>query len=136
MNISILQICLISLFYCFSNISWPFGSMGQWATINRPLVGGLVVGLILGNPVQGTIIGVVGTLLGYVLGIGLALLLQRYQFIKLPPGVYTLDHLPILLNWVDIVVVGVSAMTLCFLATIYPARQASSLEPAEALRFE
>lgn len=52
MNISILQICLISLFYCFSNISWPFGSMGQWATINRPLVGGLVVGLILGNPVQ------------------------------------------------------------------------------------
>lgn len=57
MNISILQICLISLFYCFSNISWPFGSMGQWATINRPLVGGLVVGLILGNPVQGTIIG-------------------------------------------------------------------------------
>ena len=59
----------------------------------------------------GTIIGVVGTLLVYVLGIGLALLLQRYQFIKLPPGVYTLDHLPILLNWVDIVVVGVSAMT-------------------------
>ena len=136
MNISILQICLISLFYCFSNISWPFGSMGQWATIDRPLVGGLVVGQILGNPVQGTIIGVVGTLLGYVLGIGLALLLQRYQFIKLPPGVYTLDHLPILLDWVDIVVVGASAMTLCFLATIYPARQASSLEPAEALRFE
>ena len=85
---------------------------------------------------QGTIIGVVGPLLGYVLGIGLALLLQRYQFIKLPPGVYTLDHLPVLLEWADIVVVGVSAMTLCFLATIYPARQASSLEPAEALRFE
>ena len=46
MNISILQICLISLFYCFSNISWPFGSMGQWATINRPLVGGLVPHII------------------------------------------------------------------------------------------
>ena len=56
-NVSILQICLIALFYCFSNISWPFGSMGQWATINRPLVGGLVVGIILGDPVQGTIIG-------------------------------------------------------------------------------
>lgn len=85
---------------------------------------------------QGTIIGVVGTLLGYVLGIGLALLLQRYQFIKLPPGVYTLDHLPILLEWGDIAIIGLSAMLLCFLATIYPARQASSLEPAEALRFE
>ncbi len=57
MNVSILQICLIALFYCFSNISFPFGSMGQWATINRPMVGGLVVGLILGDPVTGTIIG-------------------------------------------------------------------------------
>lgn len=85
---------------------------------------------------QGTIIGLVGTLLGYVLGIGLALLLQRYQFIKLPPGVYTLDHLPILLDWADIAIVGISAMTLCFLATIYPARQAARLEPAEALRYE
>ena len=85
---------------------------------------------------QGTIIGLVGTLLGYILGIGLALLLQRYQFIKLPPGVYTLDHLPILLDWADIAIVGISAMTLCFLATIYPARQAARLEPAEALRYE
>ena len=62
--------------------------------------------------------------------------MQRYQFIKLPPGVYTLDHLPILLEWGDIAIIGLSAMLLCFLATIYPARQASSLEPAEALRFE
>lgn len=85
---------------------------------------------------QGTIIGVVGTLLGYVLGVGVSLLLQRYQFIKLPPGVYALDHLPVLLDWIDIVIVGLSAMTLCFLATIYPARQAASLEPAEALRYE
>lgn len=85
---------------------------------------------------QGTIIGIVGTLLGYILGISIALLLQRYQFIKLPPGVYTLDHLPVLLNWLDIVIVGAAAMTLCFLATLYPARQASRLEPAEALRYE
>lgn len=57
MEVSILQICLIAIFYCFSNISFPFGSMGQWATINRPMVGGLVVGIILGDPVKGTIIG-------------------------------------------------------------------------------
>lgn len=85
---------------------------------------------------QGTIIGIIGTLLGYILGISIALLLQRYQFIKLPPGVYTLDHLPILLHWIDIVIVGAAAMTLCFLATLYPARQAARLEPADALRYE
>ncbi len=85
---------------------------------------------------QGVIIGAVGTLLGYALGIGIALLLQRYQFIKLPPGVYTLDHLPVLLNWTDIGLVGASAMLLCFLATLFPAGQAAGLVPAEALRYE
>ena len=85
---------------------------------------------------QGTIIGFVGTLIGYVLGIGIGELLQRYQFIKLPPGVYTLDHLPVLLQASDIALVGASAMLLCFLATLYPARQAAALEPAEALRYE
>lgn len=85
---------------------------------------------------QGTIIGIVGTLLGYVLGLSVAYLLKEYQFIKLPQGVYTLDHLPVLLQWSDIILIGVSAMLLCFLATIYPARQAASLEPAEALRYE
>ncbi len=85
---------------------------------------------------QGTIIGIVGTALGYVLGISLALLLKRYQFIKLPKGVYTIDHLPVLLTWSDTILVGVCAMVLCFLATIYPARQAAKLEPAEALRYE
>lgn len=85
---------------------------------------------------QGTIIGVIGTLLGYVLGIGFAALLKRYQFIKLPQGVYTMDHLPVLLSVSDIAIVGGSALLLCFLATIYPARQAAGLEPAEALRYE
>ncbi len=85
---------------------------------------------------QGTLIGVFGTLLGYVLGLSVAFLLKKYQFIKLPQGVYTIDHLPILLTWTDSLLVGASAMLLCFLATIYPARQAAKLEPAEALRYE
>lgn len=85
---------------------------------------------------QGTIIGVIGTLLGYVFGLSLGWLLKRYQFIKLPENVYTLDHLPIIITLSDVLIVGASAMLLCFLATLYPARQASRLEPAEALRYE
>ncbi len=85
---------------------------------------------------QGTLIGLFGTILGYILGLSVAYLLKEYQFIKLPQGVYTIDHLPILLTWSDSLLVGASAMLLCFLATIYPARQAAKLEPAEALRYE
>ena len=85
---------------------------------------------------QGTIIGFIGTMLGYVMGLSLGWALKRYQFIKLPENVYTLDHLPIIITWSDVLIIGASAMLLCFLATLYPARQASRLEPAEALRYE
>ena len=85
---------------------------------------------------QGTIIGFVGTLLGYGMGLSLGWALKRYRFIKLPENVYTLDHLPIIISWQDVLIIGASAMLLCFLATLYPARQAARLEPAEALRYE
>ncbi|WP_165077829.1 MULTISPECIES: ABC transporter permease [unclassified Desulfovibrio] len=85
---------------------------------------------------QGCIIGLVGTLLGYAFGLGLGWLLKRYRFIKLPENVYTLDHLPISITLSDVLIVGASAMLLCFLATLYPARQAARLQPAEALRYE
>ncbi|MDR2054522.1 MAG: lipoprotein-releasing ABC transporter permease subunit [Desulfovibrio sp.] len=85
---------------------------------------------------QGSIIGLVGTLLGYVLGFTLGFLLKRYQFIKLPDNVYTTDHLPIMITAPDVILVGASALALCFLATLYPARQAARLNPAEALRYE
>lgn len=85
---------------------------------------------------QGSIIGVIGTLLGYVFGLTVGELLKRYQFIKLPDNVYTLDHLPIIITLSDVLIIGASAMLLCFLATLYPARQAARLQPAEALRYE
>ena len=85
---------------------------------------------------QGVIIGAVGTTLGFVLGLAVCFLLKRYQFIKLPEGVYSLDYLPVLLFWTDLVAIGAGAMAICFLATIYPSRQAARLEPVEALRYE
>ena len=85
---------------------------------------------------QGCIIGVVGTLLGNGLGLLVGTLLKKYQFIKLPENVYTLDHLPIIITLPDVLIISASAMLLCFLATLYPARQASRLKPAEALRYE
>ena len=85
---------------------------------------------------QGTIIGLMGTALGYVIGLPLCLALEKYQFIKLPENVYPMNYLPIRLDWFDLGVVGVVAFALCFLATLYPARQAARLKPAEALRHD
>lgn len=85
---------------------------------------------------QGCIIGAVGTSLGYALGLGACFLLKRYKFIELPKGVYSLDYLPVLLEWGDLISIGTGAMLLCFFATLYPAHQAASLKPVEALRYE
>ena len=85
---------------------------------------------------QGLIIGAFGTTLGYMLGLGICWLLRRYQFIKLPKGVYSLDYLPVLLHWDELACIGMGAMLICYLATLYPARQAAGLEPVEALRYE
>jgi lipoprotein-releasing system permease protein len=85
---------------------------------------------------EGVIIGVVGTALGLVGGIGLCRLLEKYQFIKLPSDVYYISSLPVLMKGGDILMIVVSALGICLIATLYPAWQASRLDPAEALRYE
>jgi lipoprotein-releasing system permease protein len=84
----------------------------------------------------GMLIGAVGTILGFISGLGISHLLKKYQFIRLPADVYYLDHLPVLHQTQDLVIIGLAAMFLCFLATIYPSRKASNLNPADALRYE
>ncbi|WP_022661843.1 lipoprotein-releasing ABC transporter permease subunit [Paucidesulfovibrio longus] len=85
---------------------------------------------------QGTLIGAVGTVIGYCIGVPVALLLKKYQFIKLPKDVYPVDYLPIRLDALDLTFIGAAAFLLCFLATIYPAWRAAKLRPADALRYE
>ena len=85
---------------------------------------------------EGTIIGVMGTMLGGIGGVGLCLLLKKYQFIHLPPEVYYLRTLPVDMRILDFSAVCAASILISFLSTLYPARQASKLDPVEALRYE
>jgi lipoprotein-releasing system permease protein len=85
---------------------------------------------------QGLIIGLVGTGMG-ALGGGLIIyILDRYRLIRVPIDVYQISYVPFTLLPFDFVVVIVCAMLICFVATIYPSRQASKLDPAQALRYQ
>lgn len=86
--------------------------------------------------VQGLIIGGIGTLLGFIVGIGASALLAKYKFIQLPSDVYFIDTLPVHMVVSDFVIVGVAAIAVSFLATIYPALRASRLDPVRAIRYE
>lgn len=83
---------------------------------------------------QGMIIGSIGTGIGIVLGTVLCLVLERYPFIRLPEA-YPFATLPVELAWLDVLLVAVSALLICFLSTLYPARQASLLDPVEGIRY-
>ncbi len=85
---------------------------------------------------QGMVVGIVGTFLGAVGGLVGAALLARYTPIELPQDVYTITQLPVSVKMSDVVIVCVVAITICFLATLYPALRAAKLEPVEALRYE
>ena len=85
---------------------------------------------------QGLIIGATGTIIGGSLGWAACYVLDTYKLIKIPSDVYMVDYLPFtLLPW-DFVTVVIAAIVVCFLATLYPSRQAAKLDPAQALRYE
>jgi lipoprotein-releasing system permease protein len=85
---------------------------------------------------QGLVIGVVGTMVGATLGYVICTVLDRYQLIRIPADVYQVSHLPFTILWTDFSMVIVAAIVICFVATIYPSRQAARLDPAQALRYE
>ena len=84
---------------------------------------------------KGMVIGSVGTVLGMCLGFTLCALLKRYKFIQLPGDVYYFTTLPVQLEYLDVFMIVSAALLICFLATLYPARQAAKLNPVEAIRY-
>jgi len=85
---------------------------------------------------EGLIIGVMGTFTGTLFGGILCELLKRYRFIHLPSDVYYISTLPVVVEPATVALVVLSSVLICFLATVYPAWQASRVDPAEAIRYE
>ena len=85
---------------------------------------------------QGTVVGAVGTLGGLVLGLFVALLLEKYRLIALDPSVYFIDHLPVAIQPLDVVMIVLASVAIAAVATLYPAKQAANLYPVEAIRHE
>ncbi|HAS6482792.1 TPA: lipoprotein-releasing ABC transporter permease subunit LolC [Vibrio parahaemolyticus] len=86
--------------------------------------------------VQGASSGVIGAIVGGAVGVALSLNLNA---ILESAGVALFSfggHLPIVIDSFQILLVVVLAIALSLAATVYPSYRASSVKPAEALRYE
>jgi lipoprotein-releasing system permease protein len=94
--------------------------------------------------IQGFVIGATGTILGLIGGIVLSLNVTRvvniiqnvFNVQLVNANVYFVSFLPSQLQFSDLWHVCLVAFILSVLATLYPAWQASKIQPAEALRYE
>jgi lipoprotein-releasing system permease protein len=85
---------------------------------------------------QGVLIGVVGTCLGLSAGYTSSYLANRYELVKLDEQVYSLAFVPFEPHVLDALWIAGVAIGVSFIATIYPAKNATQIVPVEALRYE
>jgi lipoprotein-releasing system permease protein len=84
--------------------------------------------------VEGGIVGLLGALAGVLLGAIAIVIANHYQLISLPEDVYSISNVPLNLHFRDVALAALIAFALSVLATIYPARAATRIRPAETLR--
>jgi lipoprotein-releasing system permease protein len=85
---------------------------------------------------QGALIGAVGAAIGLAAGYTICFLAETYRWIRLDEQVYSLSYVPFEPQWLDGVWIGAAAILVSLIATVYPARSATRIAPAEALRYE
>jgi lipoprotein-releasing system permease protein len=84
--------------------------------------------------IEGALIGIIGAALGVALGLAACAVGDHYKLVSLPADIYSISNVPFHARATDIALAAMVALGLSLLATIYPARAAARLRPAEALR--
>ena len=136
-NVYFIVLLLIIIMASFSIISTLIllvlekrGDIAVLRTIGAPAA---LIGQVF--RLQGAIIGGLGTLLGLVLGFVGCIALKEYGF-PLDDRIFPISEVPVKIDLMNFVIVGLASFGICFLATIYPSRRASQLDPASVLRYE
>lgn len=85
---------------------------------------------------EGILIGIYGTIIGSVIGLAVCLGQIKFKFYPLDGMVYSIDALPVDIRYTDFIYVGICAMIISLLASLYPALRAARQEPIKAIRWE
>jgi lipoprotein-releasing system permease protein len=84
---------------------------------------------------EGAMIGIFGSLIGLGLGFVVGFAAENFG-IRMDPQVYYIDRLPVQMDSLEFLWVGLTSAIVSLLATIVPAVLASRMQPVEALRHD
>ncbi len=82
---------------------------------------------------EGLLIGLVGTISGLLVGFGLCMTMSTIG-LPIDPEVWYIDKLPVNMEWIEFLLVGLASMLITQVATLYPAHAAAKLTPVEGLK--
>ncbi|MBT3300200.1 MAG: ABC transporter permease [Candidatus Marinimicrobia bacterium] len=86
--------------------------------------------------IQGAVIGFAGVILGLFIA-GIVILIQvKTQLISLPENIYFMDHIPISIRLMPILILSISVVIISLLASFWPAGKVSQIQPAKVLSYE
>lgn len=84
--------------------------------------------------IEGLILGFIGIFVGVLLGISACFVANYFNLVSISAEVYSLNDIPLKMDFFNILQIVFAAFLLCLLATIYPAIRASRIKPLENLR--
>lgn len=86
--------------------------------------------------VQAAYIISIGVSAGNAMGIGVALLQQKYGFMKLDPENYYVSEVPIMLTLEQLIWLNTGTLAICLLLMLLPSLTINQIQPARAIRFD
>jgi lipoprotein-releasing system permease protein len=84
---------------------------------------------------EGLVLGLLGAAGGIAIGLSLCWALDRFGF-PFNENVYYIERLPVVVNPLEVTVVGFAALAIVWLSSLYPARVASRMRPVDGLRHQ
>ncbi len=85
---------------------------------------------------EGLLVGIIGTIAGALLGYFICFLQIQYNIYPLDPTQYKVDSLPLEVRISDFFFISGMAILLSFLASLFPAKRATKVNPLEAIKWE